>query len=163
MKKQYFLAAICLIVAAVFVVLDQTGAAGQNRLPPCPDDQDQRRQNCHGAYTWADGAKYAGEWKEDQVNGQGAFTWPDGRKYVGEWKDDRREGQGTFTSPNGHKYVGEYKDDRPNGRGTFTWPSGAKYVGEFKDAKYNGRGTLYAADGTVRHAGRWENNEFLGP
>ena len=44
------------------------------------------------------------------MNGQGTYTWSDGRKYVGKWKDGVFHGHGTWTSPNGKKYVGEYKD-----------------------------------------------------
>ena len=43
-------------------------------------------------------------------NCEGTFTFPDGRKYVGEWKDGKKHGKGTLTSPDGSKYVGEWKD-----------------------------------------------------
>jgi len=45
-------------------------------------------------------------------NGQGTYTWSDGSKYVGEWKDNKKHGQGTYTNPDGIKYVGEFKDGR---------------------------------------------------
>jgi hypothetical protein len=61
------------------------------------------------------------------------YTYPDGRKYVGEYKDGKRNGQGTYTYPDGRKYVGEYKDGKRNGQGTYTFPSGDKYVGEWKN------------------------------
>ena len=37
--------------------------------------------------------------KETKQNytGQGTYTWPDGEKYVGEFKDGEYDGQGTFT------------------------------------------------------------------
>jgi len=43
------------------------------------------------------------------MNGQGTYTFPDGQKYEGEWKDDEYHGQGTFTWSDGDKYVGEFK------------------------------------------------------
>ena len=57
-------------------------------------------------------------------NGQGTFTWPEGHKYVGGWKDGREHGQGTFTWANGDKYVGEFKDGKRHGQGTFTGSDG---------------------------------------
>ena len=44
----------------------------------------------------------------DCVNGQGTYTFADGGKYVGEFKDHKRTGQGTYTYADGGKYVGEY-------------------------------------------------------
>ena len=38
----------------------------------------------HGVYTWANGAKYDGEYKDNKKNGHGLHTWPDGSIYEGE-------------------------------------------------------------------------------
>ncbi len=32
----------------------------------------------------------------DKKHGHGKYTWPDGRKYIGEWKNDKRHGRGTY-------------------------------------------------------------------
>ena len=32
-------------------------------------------------YTWANGAKYDGEYKDNKKNGHGLHTWPDGSMY----------------------------------------------------------------------------------
>lgn len=37
----------------------------------------------HGIYTWANGAKYDGEYKDNKKNGHGLHTWPDGSMYKG--------------------------------------------------------------------------------
>jgi hypothetical protein len=37
----------------------------------------------HGVYTWANGAKYDGEYKDNKKNGHGLHTWPDGSMYEG--------------------------------------------------------------------------------
>ena len=46
--------------------------------------------NCidgQGTYTFADGAKYVGEFKNDNYNGQGTLTYADGRVEKGIWKN----------------------------------------------------------------------------
>ena len=68
-------------------------------------------------------------------DGQGTYTWPDGSKYVGSWKNEKEHGEGTFTWSDGRKYVGSWKDGKLHGEGTYTWPDGGKYVGMFKDGK----------------------------
>ena len=37
----------------------------------------------------------------DKQNGNGIFTWTNGDKYVGEWKNGDKHGQGTYTKANG--------------------------------------------------------------
>ena len=129
----------------------------------CPTDPSAIWHNCVGIYTYDDGSKYVGEWKDDKKHGQGTYTWPSGDTYIGEYKDNKKHGQGTYTlqmatntsasskitkgtdkAPilfaNGDKYIGEFKDDEYNGQGTYTFGpnsewSGDKYVGEYKDAK----------------------------
>ena len=103
--------------------------------------------NGQGVYTWADGTKYVGQFKDGDLNGQGTKTWPNGQKYVGQYKDGEFNGQGTYTWPDGRKYVGQWKDQSANGQGTFTWPGGGKYVGQYKDDKRNGKGTYTYLDG----------------
>ena len=105
-------------------------------LPDCPSDTSVRWNNCFGTYTYADGGKYVGEWKDDNRHGQGTGTFPSGNKYVGEWKDGKKHGQGTFTFPSGNKYVGEWKDDNRNGQGTFTFADGERLVGYFMNGEY---------------------------
>ena len=54
--------------------------------------------------------------KGDCINGYGTFTWSNGDKYVGEFKDGNLDGQGTGTFADGHKYVGEFKDGLEHGQ-----------------------------------------------
>ena len=42
-----------------------------------------------GTFSWSDGRKYTGEYKDDKKHGKGVFIWPDGRKYDGEWKEGK--------------------------------------------------------------------------
>jgi len=41
----------------------------------------------------------------DCTNGFGTYTYANGDKYVGEWKEHKQNGQGTFTFTNGNKLV----------------------------------------------------------
>ena len=47
------------------------------------------KKHGQGTYTYADGRKYVGEWKENKKHGQGTYTYADGRKDAGEWKEDK--------------------------------------------------------------------------
>ena len=40
----------------------------------------------YGIYTWANGAKYEGEWKDAKLHGFGTYTFSDGRVLKGIWK-----------------------------------------------------------------------------
>ena len=74
----------------------------------------------------------------DCVNGQGTFTWPDGQKYVGQWKDGNYDGQGTLTLADGQKYVGQFKDGNYDGQGTMTLADGSKKTGIWQEGVYFG-------------------------
>ena len=66
----------------------------------------------YNTFTFSDGGKYVGEWKDGKMNGQGTDTSADGAVYVGEWKDGKRNGHGTFTTPvKGEVLIGIWKDD----------------------------------------------------
>jgi len=145
------------------VLIGSTGVS--YALPPCPGERHLTNSpwsNCFGTYTFANGDKYVGEWKDDKKYGQGTVTFAkSGNKHVGAYRDNKRNGQGTFTWANGSKYVGEFKNGKKNGQGTYTFAkSGNKYVGEFKDGKKNGQGTFTFASGNVKE-GIFENDKFL--
>jgi hypothetical protein len=95
-------------------------------LPTCSNDINAQWHKCFGRYSWDDGSKYVGEWKDDKFDGQGTYNYGDGNKYFGEWKDGKNNGQGTFSYANGDKYVGEFKDDEYNGQGTYNHGDRAK-------------------------------------
>ncbi len=54
-----------------------------------------------GVYTWPNGKKYVGDYKNDKKEGNGTYYWPDGREYSGPWKDGKQDGVGRFKSKNG--------------------------------------------------------------
>ncbi len=121
--------------------------------------------NGKGTFTWDNGSKYVGEFKDGQRHGQGTFTFSGLDIYVGEWKNDRENGQGTKTWEDGSEYVGEFKDGDMI-EGVHTWPGGDKYVGEFKNGRGHGHGTYtwslseeFAGD---KYVGEWKNGLMHG-
>ena len=50
-------------------------------------DATQHFHNCFGTYTWNNGDKYLGEFKDNKKHGFGTYTFADGAKYVGEYKN----------------------------------------------------------------------------
>jgi len=50
------------------ILLGSTGVS--SALPRCPSDQSQYRDNCFGTDTYAGGAKYVGEFRNDKFHGQ---------------------------------------------------------------------------------------------
>ena len=96
-------------------------------------DSDLSWSDCLGSYTFPDGTKYEGEWRDNKPNGQGTFTesdnnqnmktftYPDGATYIGQYKNNKREGQGSIIFIHGDKYVGQWKDDKKHGQGTYVY------------------------------------------
>lgn len=110
---------------ALIIALAVTNVSAQSNLPACSGSDVLRWSNCSGTYTWPDGGKYVGEYKNGQFHGQGTLFWPDGFEYVGEFRNSKIQGQGTLTGPNGYKYVGEFRDDKLNGQGIRTFTDGS--------------------------------------
>ena len=60
-----------------------TLAKAESALPDCPADPSAVFDNCFGTFTWPDGGKYVGEFKDDKRHGQGTYTFPDGTTWRG--------------------------------------------------------------------------------
>ena len=62
-------------------------------LPTCSGspsyDESTYWDNCIGTYTWANGNKYVGEWKDSKQDGEGTMTYADGRVLKGLWENRR--------------------------------------------------------------------------
>jgi len=132
---------LCLIIA---VLLGSAGVA--YALPVCEGSPLVGSQfgiytwdGCEGTFTFANGDKYVGEFRNGKRHGQGTNTLANGNKYVGEFRNGKPNGQGTNTFANGNKYVGEHRDGKKNGQGaftfTFTFANGNKYVGEIENER----------------------------
>ena len=150
---------ITLIFVLFFLVI---GVSHVWALPKCVGSWSVTNwDNCFGTYTWADGGKYVGGYKDGKQHGQGTHTWASGSKYVGEYKDGKKHGQGANTQANGNKYVGEYKDGKRNGQGTYNWKDGRIWVGEWENGELSGYAITYDASGSINQEGIFKNSKFF--
>ena len=87
-----------------------------------------KQEEGHGVFTWADGDKYDGDWKDNKKEGRGTCTWPDGQKYAGEYKLNIREGEGTYIAKNGREFSGRWSGGLLNGKSLDTLDIEARSV-----------------------------------
>jgi len=74
------------------------------------------KKNGQGTYTWANGDRYEGQWRNDSITGKGTFTWHTGEVYTGEWLNDMKHGYGKLTWPDGDIYEGLWEKDEFKGK-----------------------------------------------
>jgi hypothetical protein len=61
---------------------------------------------------YANGDRFEGNFKNDEMQGSGIYTYANGDRYDGEWEKNKMKGRGTYTCDNGKiKYEGEFKDN----------------------------------------------------
>jgi hypothetical protein len=119
--------------------VELTPSTKQGRLPTCRAPYETTTWiDCVGERTFANGAKYIGEFRNGMRAGHGTLTYPDGQTYVGDWRDDKYNGQGVLTFPYGDKYVGEFKDGEYHGQGILTFSNGGKNVGKWRNGFFVG-------------------------
>ena len=68
-----------------------------------------------GAYTWADGGKYVGDFVNDNSHGKGTRTWARGDRYEGDFVNDKRTGKGIYICRSGQRYTGDFQEGNPVG------------------------------------------------
>jgi len=117
--------------------------------------------NGQGTYSYVDGAKYVGQFKDDKRHGQGTIYYKNGDKYVGQFKDDDANGQGTYSFLSGAQYVGKFQGGERHGQGTYSFLSGKKYVGEWQHGKRHGQGTI-TSPGGMKYVGQWLADKMHG-
>lgn len=59
-------------------------------------------ENGFGKYSYEDGGKYEGGFKEGLRYGQGSYTWSDGSRYIGTWERGQQNGQGSLYNSEGN-------------------------------------------------------------
>ncbi len=77
------------------------------------------------------------------LTGLGKYTYKNGNKFVGDFRDGKPEGSGIVYYTNGDRYEGDWKKDAPNGKGVMhytdgrvvgaVWESGAPLKELFSD------------------------------
>jgi len=104
----------------------------------------------HGQGDWSfpDGRKFVGGFRNGNFHGYFNATFSDGSSYVGYYNNGMREGLGTHTKKDGSTYVGGYLNDKRNGKGTRTYADGSKFIGEYKSGT-RWTGTEFNEDGKV--------------
>jgi hypothetical protein len=113
-------------------------------------------QNCphgHGTYTWANGVKYEGSWKEGRKHGYGCQTYPNGDKYDGGWKDGQWHGYGEYTRQDqGRKYLGGFANGQEHGFAVIRRENPLDrrvYEGGIRQSQRHGYGKLTTPIGTM--------------
>jgi hypothetical protein len=66
-------------------------AAAQSHLLQCPSDRNQVWTDCTGTYSYHDGSRYVGEFRDNKRSGEGTLMFANGDKYVGEWSDGKEK------------------------------------------------------------------------
>jgi hypothetical protein len=98
----------------------------------------------------------------DCYNGYGIYTWNDGTRYEGSFRDGKRDGEGVYYYASGAKYIGSQSSDGRHGWGTYYYPTGSKFLGEWVNELKHGKGTMFAKGGIVQK-GTWRDGQFAEP
>ncbi len=130
---------------------------GQIHLSSQKPDQDEKVRELI-SYSFPDGKKYVGEFKNGKPHGQGAMAYPDGGRYEGEFKNGKAHGKGTATYSDTLEYLGEWQNGKPHGKGKVTLPNGKKYAGEWRDGRPHGPGEITHPDGK-KYVGEFEHEK----
>ncbi len=93
-------------------------------------------------------------------DGWGSFTYQNGDKYEGFWKDSKMNGYGLFTFKNAKAtYDGEFRDNSITGMGILTYDDGNKtYHGEFQSGVFSGFGSLQDKKANTLQLGLFKDN-----
>lgn len=117
-------------------------ASAQDETPPLfasATPEQQQQQPPEGKYVGERNA--AGEWE-----GHGCYTFADGARYEGQFVASQRHGRGTITYVSGSQYEGEWRNGLKHGKGTYRWADGRVEVGLYENEQSVGEGCMWSAD-----------------
>ena len=83
----------------------------------------------YGIYSWINGDRYEGMWKNNHREGEGTWIWGEnssstGDRYQGQWHDDQKHGHGKYFEVNGDIYIGSFQNDQRHGTGIYQGVNG---------------------------------------
>lgn len=117
------------------------------------------------------GDRYRGEIRNGQATGVGVYEFADNpgnaaaraARYEGEHSGDYTRGHGVMYWKSGDNLAGSGVGTGGAGRGVLTYSSGQRYEGDLAGGNHQGLGVVWAPDGSVIQAGRWERGELVEP
>lgn len=135
----------------------------------------------YGAFAYADGSLYQGNFYEGKPHGQGTFFYNNNDQFSGSFQNGRPHGRGKLYKAggrvvNGLWIAGEYiqspnaslpartgcvSGDCRNGSGKYLYNNGASYEGGFKNNLPHGYGTVLYVNGD-KYTGEMTNATFNG-
>ena len=114
-----------------------------------------------GAFTWANGAIYEGDWVQNQREGNGHYKWGNGDEYEGQWKNNTADGEGILKMSDGTVYTGGFVNGREEGKGILVTKDGTRFEGFFKQGEKDGPFVETNAEGKIIRQGTFRNGKLL--
>ncbi len=69
-------------------------------------------KNGKGTYTWSDGERYEGEFKNGKFNGKGTYYYKDGATFIGTYLNGKKHGEGVYINANGKRFEGTWENGK---------------------------------------------------
>lgn len=120
-----------------------------------------------GILKYDSGNIYEGQLLNGQRSGKGKMTFANGDKYLGMWKQDQMcDNDGIYSFKNGNEYRGDFKTTFANKYGVFEGQGQLKisgvgtFVGQFSSGNANGPGKFEYCDGQKTFEGTWTNTKI---
>ena len=129
-----------------------TGEAVELEIEPTPgiylgERNETGERHGRGAYHFADGGVYEGDWRNNLQEGIGAMRYTSGSVYEGQWARGLQHGRGVFRFASGSLYDGEWSEGRRHGKATCRYADGRAEVATFKNGENaRGEGAMWSAD-----------------